>query len=254
MRHTMCRIKSLGGLKKRNWKNSTSPKCQVNRLKVHKWSIVYESRSDADCIFSASAPSSRITDEMRRARSDKTPHSRCVRGRVWSLKGLIRHSMRQIHDSICANSKKKKSPTHFFEPKWHTQPYVILTTFRVGVERRERASPQRERGEMETLGALRMHVRVGSYLNTFQLLRGSRSEIIETMLAARAARALLGQNAVDWVSEWALLLRLSLCTALSVISAENRLSFLRPSQSLQLCLCLSLSLSHRLISIRSSSV
>lgn len=140
--------------------------------------------------------------------------------------------------------KEKKSHTHFFESKWHTQPCVILTTFVLessGAERSGRARAQR--GEMETLGALRMHVRVGSYLNTFQLLRGSRSEIIETMLEARAARALLGQNAVDWVSEWALLLRLSLCTALSVISAENRLSFLRPSQSLQLCLSLSLTAS-----------
>lgn len=101
--------------------------------------------------------------------------------------------MRQTHDSICANSRKKKSHTLFFEPKWHTQPYTILTTFVL------ESSGGKERvlsaGEMKTLCALRMHVRLGSYLNTLQLLRGSRSEIIETMLEARAARALLGQNA-----------------------------------------------------------
>jgi len=94
---------------------------------------------------------------------------------------------------------EKKSHTHFFESKWHTQPCVILTTF--VLESSGRARPQR--GQMETL-ARSPHAcsgRLGSYLNTFQLLRGSRSEIIETMLEARAARALLGQNAVDKVSE-----------------------------------------------------
>lgn len=51
--------------KKEKEKTENCLKCQVDWLKVHKWTTLYKAGSDAHGIFSASAPSSRITDEIR---------------------------------------------------------------------------------------------------------------------------------------------------------------------------------------------
>lgn len=92
--------------------------------------------------------------------------------------------------------EKKKVPHTLFRAEMGHAAVRNSHNIRVGVERRERARPQRGR-DGDTRHSARVHARLGSYLNTFQLLRGSRSEIIETMFEAWAARTLLGQNAVE---------------------------------------------------------
>lgn len=95
---------------------------------------------------------------------------------------------------VRTQGEKKEVPHTLFRAEIAHADVRNSHNIHVGVERRERARPQHGRDGDTRLSP---HVRLGSYLNTFQLLRGSRSEIIETMLEARAARALLGQNAAD---------------------------------------------------------
>lgn len=111
--------------------------------------------------------------------------------------------------TVYVRTQEKKSRTHFSARNSARTRNVSLHA--------TGAQKKRVLWWMETLGALRMHVRLGSYLNTFQLLRGSRSEIIETMIEARA---LFGR----WigVSEWASVdTPTVLCAALSVIALKT---------------------------------